>query len=156
MKTLLRFLFVIPTGFAAACFAAAFAMLWPFLHIPGSAGSDPVFLIHAGIIFFAQAAQIGSAMLIPWAVFMVLTETFGLSSILLHVTTGFLGGVALMFAAYGRNVPHMSVQTAIIVASLTFALVYWIVAGRSAGRWRRRRPKPAGDATLVPPQEKQG
>ena len=155
MKTLLRFLFVIPIGFAVACFAAAFAMLWPFLRVPASAGADPVFLVRVGIIYFAQAAQIGSVTLIPWALFMVATETLGLSSILLHVAAGFLGGVALMFAAYGHDVPHMSVQTAIIVASLTFALVYWIVAGRSAGRWRRRRPKALRDAPLVA-HEKQG
>ena len=37
MTTVLRFLFVIPIGFVLACFAAAFAMLWPFLELPDGA-----------------------------------------------------------------------------------------------------------------------
>ncbi|MEF2553569.1 hypothetical protein VQ042_19790 [Aurantimonas sp. A2-1-M11] len=139
MSTVLRFLFVIPIGFVAAVLVAAFAMLWPFLETPeGLAGGDPVFLFHAGIAFFAQAAQIGSVVLVPWALFMVATELLALSSILLHVAAGFIGGVAIIITAYGGTSPHMSVQTAIIVAALCFALAYWIVAGRSAGRWRRK------------------
>lgn len=136
MSIVLRFLFVIPIGFIAACVAASFALLWPFLERP--ADIDPlVFLIHSGVAFYAQMAQIGSLALLPWAAFMVVTEALALSSILLHVAAGFLAGAAVLVSAYGVA-PQASVQTAIIVASLSFALVYWIVAGRRAGAWRRR------------------
>ncbi|WP_370195252.1 MULTISPECIES: hypothetical protein [Aurantimonas] len=146
MSTVLRFLFVIPIGFVAAVMTAAFAMLWPFLDAPrGITGVDPVFLFHTGIAFFAQAAQIGSVVLVPWALFMVATELFALSSIVLHIAAGIIGGVAIIVTAYGGSAPHMSVQTAIVVASLCFALAYWIVAGRTAGRWRRRGTQPSAD-----------
>lgn len=140
MKAVLRFLFVVPLGFVAACLTAAFAMLWPFLEWPAhSSATDPVLLFHAAVAFSAQAAQIGSATLLPWAAFMVVTELLGLSSILLHLCAGVFGAVALILSAYGTDLPHFSVQTAIVVAAVTFSLVYWIVAGRSAGGWRPRR-----------------
>jgi hypothetical protein len=139
MGTVLRFLFVIPIGYIAACLTAAFALLWPFIRVNGESLSDPVFLAHAVFVFSAQAVQVGAVAIGPWLVFMVLTEAFGLDTVLLHITAGLIGGVAILFAAYGTNVPHMSVQTAIVVAALSFALVYWVVAGHAAGAWRKRR-----------------
>ncbi|HDZ74639.1 MAG TPA: hypothetical protein ENH55_18095 [Aurantimonas coralicida] len=151
MTAVLRFLFVIPFGFVAACMTAAFAMLWPFLTIPAGMGaSDPIFLFHTVIAFLAQSAQIGSVILLPWALFMVASELFGLSSILLHLAAGLIGAGAILVTAYGDNLPNASVQTAIVVAALSFTLIYWIVAGRSAGRWRRGsgRTTPAAEPTI--------
>ena len=147
MSTVLRFLFVIPFGFVAACLTAAFAMLWPFLELPPGGVVDPVFLFHATIAFAAQSAQIGSVVLLPFAFFVVATEIFALSSVVLHLAAGLLGGVAVLFATYGRDVPHMSVQTAILVASICFALVYWIIAGHRAGRWRSSGAQPVSAPT---------
>ena len=126
MTAVLRFLFVIPFGFVAACMTAAFAMLWPFLNVPAGMGaSDPIFLFQTVIAFLAQSAQIGSA-------------------------AGLIGAGAILVTAYGDNLPHASVQTAIVVAALSFTLTYWIVAGRSAGRWRRSssRTTPAAEPTI--------
>ncbi|MBP0616628.1 hypothetical protein [Jiella mangrovi] len=144
MGTVLRFLFVVPLAYVAACLTAAFAMLWPFMNVSDGAALDPVFVAEVAFYFGAQAVQIGAAAFVPWVVFMVISEIAGLSSLLLHLVAGLLGGMFVLFAAYGPDVPHMSVQTAILVASLTFSLVYWILAGNRAGRWRRKtaaRPK---------------
>jgi hypothetical protein len=141
MIAVLRFIFVIPFGFVAACLAAAFALLWPFVDMTGAETGNLLFWIQAGLGFVAQAAQVGSAALIPWALFMVVTEIFGWRSLILHMAAGAIGGFAVMRSAYGEALPHASVQTAVVVAGLTFAMVYWIVAGRSAGRWRPRRPE---------------
>ena len=65
----------------------------------------------------------------------------GWRSLILHMVAGAVGGYAVMRNAYGDALPHASVQTAVVVAGLTFAMVYWIVAGRSAGRWRSRQPE---------------
>lgn len=147
MLTVLRFLFVIPIAFVAACLVGAFAMLWPFLDVAdGFASADPLYLFQLILIFLEQAAQIGSVTLLPWALLMVATEAFGLRSILMHLAAGLCGGIAILIVAYGRTGPHASVQTAIIVASIVFASVYWIVAGHSAGRWRRRERAEAGPA----------
>jgi len=145
MRTVLRFLFVIPIGYVAACLTAAFAMLWPFLDFDGVAALDPVMLVHTSFYFAAQAAQIGGVAILPWAAFMIVTELFGISSVLVHAIAGFLGGLAIIFLAYGPDMVPTSVETAILVAATTFGLVYWIVAGRGAGSWRRRSPSPAAE-----------
>ena len=144
MVAFLRFLFVIPFGFVLACFAGAFALLWPFLRVDRDTLGDPLALFHLALGFTAQAAQVGGTALLPWGVFMAVSETAGLSSILLHAAAGLLGGFAA--SRLGPGAPaHLSVQTALIVSGLAFALVYWLVAGRAAGRWRkayRRAPDP--------------
>lgn len=150
MLALLRFLFVIPVGFIAACFAASFALLWPFMDTAGARDGDPVFWIHAVLGLGAEAAQVGSASLLPWAAFIVISESLGWRSILLHCGAGIAGGFGIMRAAYGAALPHASVQTALVVAGLSFALVYWIIAGHRAGRWRSaRRPARAEPARTV-------
>lgn len=152
MRAVLRFLFVVPIGFVAACLTGAFAMLWPFLQWPQHTPlTDPLALFQAAVAFSAQTAQIGSVALVPWGVFMVVCELFGLSSVLLHLAAGVAGGVAVIVTAYGEHLPAGSVQTAIVVAAATFSLVYWIVAGHSAGRWRRRRTAARGVDTADAP-----
>lgn len=137
MIAVLRFLFVIPFGFIAANLAAAFALLWPFLDLSGGVLNDPFVVMELTVGLIAQAAQIGSMVLVPWAIFMVLTEILVLPSILLHVGTGLAGAFVLGRTWYGADIPA-SIQTALFVGGLAFMLVYWIVAGRAAGRWRTR------------------
>lgn len=143
MIAFLRFLFVIPFGFVLACLAGAFALLWPFLQVGRETLVDPLALFYLALGFTAQAAQVGSAALLPWGVFMVATEILGLSSVVLHAGAGLLGGFAASRLAYDTPA-HLSVQTALAVSGLAFALVYWLIAGRSAGRWRNvyRRQRP--------------
>lgn len=138
MIALLRFLFLLPVAFVIACLTAGFALLWPFMNTAGAASGDPMFFVEAGLGLLAQTAQVGAAALAPWAAFMVVTEALGWRSLLLHMAAGVAGGYGALRSAYGEAMPHASVQTAVMVAGLSFALVYWILAGRSAGRWRRR------------------
>jgi len=147
MATVLRFLLLIPTGFVLACAAAAFALLWPFLDWPPGASGDPFLVVQLVVGFTAQAAQVGSTALVPWGLFMGLSESLGWRSLLLHMGAGLVGGFAAMRLQPGGPVTEISLQTAFAVAGLSFALVYWLVAGRGAGRWRRPRnttsPPPA-------------
>ncbi|WP_062226892.1 hypothetical protein [Aureimonas frigidaquae] len=143
MRTVFRFLFGIPIGFILACFAAAFPLVWPF--VPFSLASleqDPVQIVELAVLFLAQSAQVGSTALLPWALFMVVTEILGWSSLLLHAAAGLIGGFVVTRLAYGGMEPPMSIQTAILLSGLAFALIYWIVAGHGAGRWRRRTGAP--------------
>lgn len=153
MGTVLRFLFAVPLAYVAACLAAAFAMLWPFVDFSGPDAFDPIFIGEATFYFGAQTIQVGAVAFLPWLCFMLATELFGLSALLLHMVAGLLGGIAVLFTAYGPEVPHMSVQTAILVASLTFSLVYWILVGNSAGRWRRRAGKKVAADRRPSPQQ---
>lgn len=142
MIAVLRFLFVIPIGFVAGCFAASFALLWPFLELPSHWWTDTILSIDLFLGFMAQAAQIGAAALVPWAVFMVVSELARLSSLLVHIGVGALAGLALSRSWYG-DAASPSIQTAMIAGGLAFFMVYWIVAGRRAGHWRRPNPSTA-------------
>jgi hypothetical protein len=145
MATVFRFLFVIPLGFLLSCGAAAFALIWPFLGANGPGfREDPLYWIHAGFGLGLEAVQVGSASFLPWAAFMAATEIFGIRSLILHALAGLAGAIAVIRLAYGADAPHESVQTALVVAGLAYALVYWLVAGRAAGRWRAREPQRDG------------
>ncbi|WP_185984409.1 hypothetical protein [Aureimonas mangrovi] len=142
MIAVLRFLFVIPLAFVAGCFAASIALLWPFLDLAPVMRDDPVAIIQLFIGFMAQAAQIGTVALVPWAIFMVVTEIFAISSVIVHIITGIVAGLALTRHWYGDGAPG-SIETAMTVGGLAFFLVYWTIAGRSAGGWRRNaEPRP--------------
>lgn len=147
MLTVLRFLLVIPFGFLAACLAGAFALIWPFIGAVPTLEADPLFWFDAVVGFALQVAQVGSVSLVPWAVFMAATEILGIRSLLVHAAAGLLGAVAFLRVAYAAAQPDASIQTALVVAGLAFALVYWLVAGRSAGRWRQPRPAPSPPET---------
>lgn len=143
MATVVRFLFVIPLGFVFACLTSAFTVLWPYLGIMENGTIyNPVLYVHSAVAFWAQGAQIGSTLLIPWAIFMAASEILGLSSLLFHVAAGVVGSVAIIILAYGEPAPSASIQAAIVMSGIVFALTYWLVAGRRAGAWRpRRQPK---------------
>ncbi|UHD46619.1 hypothetical protein LUX29_05230 [Aureimonas altamirensis] len=142
MRAVLRFLFVIPLGFVFACYGAAFSLLWPFIEVPATIGDDPFRMVEMVFVFTAQAAQVGSAALLPWAIFMLVTEIMGWRSLLLHAAIGLASGFIALRLAYEGSMPPISIQTAIFLAGLAFGMIYWIIAGRAAGSWRRRASPP--------------
>jgi len=142
MRAVLRFLFVIPLGFVFACYGAAFALLWPFIEVPATIGDDPFRMVEMFFVFTAQSAQVGSAALLPWAIFMLVTEIMGWRSLLLHAAIGLASGFVALRLAYEGAMPPISIQTAIFLAGLAFGMIYWIIAGRAAGLWRRRASPP--------------
>ncbi|MEE2952675.1 MAG: hypothetical protein VYD57_15700 [Pseudomonadota bacterium] len=157
MMTVLRFIFLLPLAFVVSCGTSAFALLWPYFE-RGADGRliDPVYLFQWAIAYFAQAAQIGSTLLLPWAIFMAVTEIAGLSFLVFHLVAGLVGSIAVIFLAYREGAPSGGVQAAIVVSGLVFALTYWLIAGRSAGSWRQttRRSKRDRMEGAAPPPPK--
>ncbi len=139
MSAVLRILFLIPMGFVLACCAGAAALILPFVELPGAAMSNPAQVVDLAFLFTLQAAQVGWTALVPFLVFLVLSEALRLRSILIHLIAGLVGGAIAAHA--GTAATDMRVQTATIVAGLAFALTYWIVAGHGAGRRRRATPR---------------
>ena len=138
MSTVLRILFLIPMGFVLACFAGALVLLWPFVDVSPATLNNPAQVMDLAVLFTAQAAQVGWTALVPFVVFLTLSEALRLRSILIHLIAGLAGGAIAAHAEPASN--DMRIQTATIVAGLAFALTYWIVAGHRAGR---RRPADA-------------
>jgi hypothetical protein len=140
-------LFVVAFAFVVACLVGGaivvVAILFPELSALDTGVLDPnavSILLGFGFIFFSGFA------LIPALVILVVTEAYGIRSVLAYA----LGGALVGLACYLGLIPydpatmsfdgvvrrHLEVMTG---AGIVAGLIYWVIAGRNAGRWRPRR-----------------
>ena len=147
-------LFVILFGFLAACLVAGMivvgAVLFPEFSDLGMGPVDPGALnivLGFGFIFISGFA------LLPAMIVVLITEAFYIRSILAYA----IGGAAVGLACYLGLIPfdpdtlhfegivrrHLEIMTG---AGIVSGLVYWMIAGRSAGALREpprpQRPPP--------------
>ena len=144
---LLARIFVVLFAFVLACVAAAvvmnFALLLPewreLIDRPPDQQSIAVFVGLTAVLFSIYA-------MLPAMLIIALAEGFRLRSVLFYL----LAGAALALgSAYGWDLrllrdPHdgLGGRSAEIMAAVGIVggFVYWVLAGRSAGAWRRPRP----------------
>jgi hypothetical protein len=141
-------LFVILFGFLAACFVAGMivlgAVLYPELSDLDSGMIDQSainVLLGFGFIFLSGFA------LLPALVVVLITEAFYIRSVLAYAVGGAIVGAAcylglvpfdtetLQFDGIIRR--HLEIMTG---AGIVAALIYWLIAGRTAGAWRQPPP----------------
>jgi MFS family permease len=146
-------LFAIVFGFAAACFVAGLivviAILFPEFSDLGDGPIDQGALnvvIGFGFIFVSGFA------LMPALLIALITETFSIRSVLAYA----IGGGVVGLACYLGLIPfdpetfhfegivrrHLEIMTG---AGIVGGVIYWMIAGRNAGAWRRpprRLPPP--------------
>ncbi|MCK1642434.1 hypothetical protein IVA95_33980 [Bradyrhizobium sp. 157] len=141
-------LFVILFAFLAACFVAGMivvgAVLYPELSDLGGVPIDQSavnVVLGFGFIFLSGFA------LLPALVIVLITEAFYIRSVLAYA----IGGAIVGAACYLGLTPfdpetlrfdgivhrHLEIMTG---AGIVAGLVYWMIAGRSAGAWREPRP----------------
>jgi NADPH:quinone reductase-like Zn-dependent oxidoreductase len=115
---------------------------WPAMS--GDVGDRVVFW---GAAFIASGIT-ATLLFLPMLIAVVLAEAFSLRSILIYA----VGGAALFLLAYqgagfGRSYeesidrapPPVSREFQIAAGSgIAFGFIYWLIAGRKAGRWRER------------------
>ncbi len=146
-------LFVIAFAFLAACLVAGMIIVCAILFTEFSdLGTGPVdqgafdIILGFGFIFVSGFA------LLPAAIIALITEAFFIRGALTYAVGGAMVGLAcylglvpfdpetLHFEGIVRR--HMEIMTG---AGIVAGLVYWMIAGRSAGAWReppRRLPPP--------------
>ena len=138
-------LFALFMAALAGGIAAAIALLGVEVHV---IGPDP--LEHAffwGTAAFASGVTVVIGFL-PILILIVLAEAFSIRSLLIHAAAG-AALLALGYQAsgisnrYEESIDHppppISRETEIAAAAgAVFGLVYWVIAGRRAGRWRER------------------
>src|ERR1700755_2322200 len=157
-------LFVIFFGFLAACLVAGMvvvtAVLFPDFSDLGAGPLDQNvidILIGFGFIFISGFA------LLPAMIIALITEAFSIRGVLTYAIGGGLVGLAcylglvpfdtetLRFEGIVRR--HLEIMTG---AGIVAGLIYWLIAGRSAGAWRepRRlmRASPPVPRPSTPPQ----
>ena len=140
-------LLVILLGFAAACLAAS-----GFVHLvwigPLAADQGIAEFFYAGPVFVTLpllALMIGYLAFFPWLIVLAIAELTGRRGWLFYALAGAL--IATPVAAVlwiGITGPEIDVEfvgLSVVGAGMFGSFVYWLVAGRSAGMWRR-----AGDA----------
>jgi hypothetical protein len=142
-------LFLIVFAFLAACFVAGMivvvAILFPEFSDLGSGPIDQGaidVILGFGFIFVSGFA------LIPAMLIALITEAFSIRSLLAYAIGGGLVGLAcylglvpfdpasLQFEGIVRR--HLEIMTG---AGIVGGFVYWLIAGRSAGRWREPPPR---------------
>lgn len=138
--------FAVIVASIAAGIALAFGILGPQWHAAGDPGERVMFW---GVAFIGGAFT-GAVAILPLAVCIAIAETFKIRSLLINT----LAGAALLLAGYyGSGLarpsyeesidappPPISHETEIAAAAgAVFGFVYWLIAGRNAGRWRERR-----------------
>ena len=141
-------LFVVFFAFLAACLVAGIvvvvAIMFPEFSDLGAGPVDPGVLnimLGFGFVFVSGFA------LVPAMVVVVITEAFYIRSALAYAVGGGLVGLAcylglvpfdaeqLRFEGIVRR--HLEIMTG---AGILAGLVYWMIAGRSAGAWREPPP----------------
>ena len=154
-------LFVIFFGFLAACFVAGMivvvAVLYPEFSDLGYGQIDQNAInvvLGFGFIFLSGFA------LLPALIVVLITEAFYVRGILSYAVGGAIVGCAcylglvpfdpatLQFDGIVRR--HLEIMTG---AGIVAGLVYWLIAGRSAGAWREP-PRPLRPPPPLPAQSR--
>jgi hypothetical protein len=138
-------------AFLVASLAAAMVMLigvalpiWQDVLTPGV--EQGVFSVIAGF----GAIFISAVAMLPAMIVVGIAEAFRLRSFLFYAACGALG---MLWLYYGMGFapaagPPVAREFEIVAAAgIAAGLVYWLIAGRNAGRWQglegKRRPPPA-------------
>lgn len=129
----------------AAGMAIAIGLLGPNWHgLTGDIGERVGFWI---LVFFGTSFT-GAVGFLPVVMLIALAEYFKIRSLLAYAG---VGALLLMLGAYGgvgpngeesidHEPPVFTHSMEIAAASgAVFGMVYWLLAGRNAGRWRERR-----------------
>ena len=151
--------FVVFFGFLAACFAAGMivvvAVLYPEFSDFGQSEIDQSainIVLGFGFIFLSGFA------LLPALIVVLITEAFYIRGMLTYAVGGAIVGAAcylglvpfdtqtLQFDGIVRR--HLEIMTG---AGIVAGLVYWMIAGRSAGAWREP-PRPLRPPPPLPSQ----
>ncbi|HKU05664.1 MAG TPA: hypothetical protein VJR30_06315 [Bradyrhizobium sp.] len=156
-------LFVVLFAFLAACLVAGMivvgAVLFPEFTDLGIGQLDPAVnvIVGVGFIFISGFA------LLPAMIIAAITEAFYIRSVLAYAVGGALVGAAcylglipfdpetMQFDGIIRR--HLEIMTG---AGIVAGLVYWMIAGRNAGAWRKpprrpMQPPPPLPSNLRPP-----
>jgi len=132
-----RVLFVIPFGFIAACLAAGFFVAAAAYGI-GELDRDTA--IWPAIIGVIAAPMIGGFVALPALILIALAELLSWRSVLAYLVAGGAAGLSAYLladntaGAIGDTDAQLS-----MTAGIVGGLAYWLVAGRSAGGYRRDR-----------------
>jgi hypothetical protein len=143
-------LIVIGFAFVVASFAAGLVVVMAVM-FPGISSLDlgPIdrngfaVMMGFGFVFVSGFA------LLPAAIMALVTEAFSIRNVLVYALGGALTGLGVYLAFSQIDLQQMSFAITdrrelevMAGAGIVAGLVYWLIAGRNAGMWRRSETKP--------------
>ena len=141
-------LFVVLFGFLAACFVAGMIVVAAIMFPEFSdLGAGPVDLGVLNVVLGFGFIFVSGFALLPAMIVVAITEAFYIRSALVYAVGGGLVGLAcylglvpfdteqLRFEGIVRR--HLEIMTG---AGIVAGVIYWMIAGRTAGAWRVPRP----------------
>ena len=137
MRVIWRALFVIPLGFIAACLAAG---IFIALAAYGTGSIDRETVIWPAIFGVLAAPVIGGLVALSALIVIVAAELLSWRSVLAYLVAGGVAGLSayLLADSTAGAVSDTDAQLS-MTAGIVGGLAYWLVAGRSAGGYRRDR-----------------
>ena len=145
-------LFALVVASLAAGLAVAAALFGLQTH--GLSGDPVETFFFMGTVFVASTFA-GSLSFFPAVILIALSEAFRLRSLIAHL----VAGAALLAFVYASNVGPRPYEESIdrapapapiarefelaAAAGAVFGFIYWLIAGRNAGRWRRENLSPS-------------
>lgn len=136
---------VIAFAFLISCMAAAFVVAYGLVapEIAGFKGSPEFFLM---FLFLGGAAGVVTPFYVfaPSFIVIMIAEMFSLRSVLYYALAGaligalayFMTDIAARIAGKGTVVPITQELRWLTAAGIIAGFVYWLIAGRSAGKWK--------------------
>ena len=152
--------FAVLFGSVAAGIVIAIGAWGPGWH--GFSGDIGERLFFWGTVVIATGFT-GTIALLPLMVLIVLAEALKVRSLLVHLVAGaallLLGyyGTGAITPSYEESIdspppPVSRIVEVAAAAGMAFGFVYWLIAGRTAGRWRDRPVPPPLPANSGPPR----
>ena len=145
MQLIVRFFVTLFAFWVASLVAAAVMVLGAAPELPRA---DDFPLLTVFIV--TVSAFVAAFSFVPAVIAILVTETFGLRSVLFHALAGGLIGLFCGYTLgfigplprFDFDLPLGTNFELLAAAGIAAGLVYWLIAGRSAGLWRER-PEPA-------------
>ena len=132
MRALWRILVLIPLGFVLACFAAGGFLVLAVI------GADAINFTTYGaetaMLVFATTAFVGGVAALPAFVTIAIAEIFALRTVIFHLVAGGAIELAAQLLGLVGEAPTSRADAQLFLATgCVGGLVYWLIAGRSAG-----------------------
>lgn len=139
-------IFVLGAAYLLACIAAMAVIVISILGWrtsfgglpPGDPAEQTFALFFSGAFGFITFINITLAAMAPVAIAALVTEAFAWRSLTVHVTAGGVVALFLLLSSgtYSETTPPQQDLVITLAAGFVAGLVYWLIAGRSAGGWR--------------------
>lgn len=129
-------------GYVAAAFAGAVIPIGGYLLLGYIAYGKDVEPLLVPVAAFAFLRTVGLSLL-PVVTIIALTEAFSIQAVSAYVLFGIVVLIGCALYLVPHDVLNLTVLSGMTSGGIVAGLVYWKIAGRSAGRWRQRGQEPA-------------